>query len=203
MEVAELLGVYEVDEADRVVCQALGCGRSVHKRIHFIRLAGALSVLGSDCYRRLQVQSGSRSSGPRYGIAEGRRLTDEERALLQSNTVLFIERLEAEAVAEEVERQRLSEAARATASVESQPLRPGLIGARWPHHAPPSRNVPRDALAGHSAEELRAAEALVKKEMHAQGIDPELPGWRGLVRDRVEKVLRGKFSPIVSGWEST
>ncbi len=120
MEVAELLGVYEVDGADRVVCRAAGYGRTVHKRIHVIRLAGALSVLGSGCYARLHGHTGSSSSMPRYGTAEGRRLTAEERELLRANTVAFVALIEAEHSAardaeaaaqreQQVEQQRLAE----------------------------------------------------------------------------------------------
>lgn len=41
---AELLAIVEVDKADRVVCQADGCGHSVYRRIHVVRHDGRLGV---------------------------------------------------------------------------------------------------------------------------------------------------------------
>lgn len=49
----ELFAIVEVDQADRVVCQAPGCGHSVYKRIHVVRQYGQTSVYGSDCFARL------------------------------------------------------------------------------------------------------------------------------------------------------
>ena len=112
---AELLAVVEVDYADRVRCQAQGCGHSLHRRIHIVRVDGEKPVvLGSDCCARLFgfERSAYRSA---YGGATGRRLTYEEREWLVHNTEALLARLAQQlAQAEEsAERASMAEAAEA------------------------------------------------------------------------------------------
>jgi hypothetical protein len=90
-----LLTVVEVDKNDRVKCQAIGCGRPVHKRIHVAMIGKDFKVLGSDCYQKLYGDIGSKLV-PKYGTTNGRRLSAQERLLLIENTEKFIEYLESE-----------------------------------------------------------------------------------------------------------
>jgi hypothetical protein len=88
-----LLAIYEVEWEHRIRCQAPGCVRSVHKRVHVVREAGRLMVIGSTCSSRL-FGFGTGRDSPRYGSVAGQRLTDEERQLLISNTEELMARLE-------------------------------------------------------------------------------------------------------------
>lgn len=130
---AYLLAVVEVDKADRILCQAEGCGHAVYKRIH-VALAGLeFKVLGSQCYERLYGQAKPTGQVPQYGTTSGTLLTPEERLVLVENTAAFIEALEAKRVemercaALEATQQRDAELARATNSAalsEEEPERP-------------------------------------------------------------------------------
>jgi hypothetical protein len=102
---AELLAIVEVDKSDRVVCQAPGCGHAVYKRIHVVRQGGHASVYGSDCFGRLFAGL-IPDAGPRYGSAEGRLLTSEERAMLAENTERLLAQFEMERT-NALEQQRL------------------------------------------------------------------------------------------------
>lgn len=94
-EIAYLLAVVEVDRADRVICQAEGCGHSVFRRIHVVLTGLEFKVLGSRCYQQL-YGGGAQGASPHYGTSEGRRLSDVERLMLVENTARFIEELELE-----------------------------------------------------------------------------------------------------------
>lgn len=114
----QLLAVVEVDQKDRVRCQAPGCGHSVYKRIHVVSEPGCrVGVYGSDCFGRLFADLVDRNARPRYGATEGRMLTPEERAMLAENTERLIAQFEGEAVAqrerEAAERAREEERQRA------------------------------------------------------------------------------------------
>lgn len=128
---AYLLAIVEVDKADRIQCQAEGCGHSVYKRIHVVLAGLEFKVLGSQCYERLYGRESS-ATVPQYGSGTGRLLTAEERQILVENTATFIERLEAERIeleriaALQAARQRemeLEQAARLSAMPISRPAR--------------------------------------------------------------------------------
>jgi hypothetical protein len=115
---AYLLAVVEVDKADRIQCQAEGCGHSVYKRIHVVLAGLEFKVIGSQCYERLYGQATLIGQAPQYGTGTGRLLTPEERLILVENTAAFIEALEAQRV--ELERRVKLEAAQRQ---ESEPAR--------------------------------------------------------------------------------
>jgi hypothetical protein len=211
LAMAELLTIVEVDYDERVRCQAPGCKHSVYRRIHVVRDAAqpsGLLVLGSTCCLKLFGFGQGRGAAPSYGSGDGRRLTDEERAMLTDNTAALVARLEAEH-AEELARRKVEEeraaAALRKASEERQQWeaqtraaiekdRRTLVlrrpqGAGWPQRQSlaPSGRHPAASL-----EEESAAEAEVKAAMRAEGLDPDAPGWRGLVRIRVQELLREK-----------
>lgn len=85
-----------VDDEHKLVCQAPGCGRGIAKAIHVIRdQAGDIRVIGSGCYARLAGHQRATADGPAIGGFDGRRLTQEERALMLADTAAFIARMEA------------------------------------------------------------------------------------------------------------
>ncbi len=90
-----LVAIVEVDKADRIICQAQGCGHGVYRRIHVVLVDKQFTLLGCDCFQRL-YGVGKKAYTPYYHWSDGRRLTDEERLQLVENTTEFIEQLEAE-----------------------------------------------------------------------------------------------------------
>lgn len=95
---AYLLSVVEVSQANRIRCQADGCGHSVFKRIHVVLVDGKFQVLGSQCFAKLYGGMGTSVAVPYYGGTGARPLTDDERAILVENTARFIEQLENERI---------------------------------------------------------------------------------------------------------
>lgn len=135
-EAAWLLSIVEVDREDRILCQAVGCGRQVYKRIHVVLVGTEFRVLGSHCYQILYGTAGEPAQEPEYGTFEGRRLSDEQRQMLIENTALFIENLEAKraemeqiAAAEVISRQRESDA---RAKIRQRLQRYQLTQGTWP-----------------------------------------------------------------------
>ena len=200
-----LLAVVEVPQADRVVCQAPGCKHPVYKRIHVVQKNGQLTVLGSECFKKL---FGEGHSAPSYGSGEGRLLTLEERQLLVENTACLIAQFEAEHQAA-LERARLAAERRARLAAEQQAADEAarraaeerrqleaerqsmLDGAKAPTAAcEPRPAVPRKPLPITSDPRFQAVLLQVKQEYRARGLDPEQAGWQGLVLYDVKTRLR-------------
>lgn len=95
---AYLVSIVEVSQANRIRCQADGCGHSVFKRIHVVLVKGKFQVLGSQCFTKLYGGMGTSAAVPYYGGIGARPLTDDERAMLVENTARFIEQLENERI---------------------------------------------------------------------------------------------------------
>jgi len=132
MHIARLLLVDSVDEDQKLVCQAPGCGRAIAKAVHVIRdEAGMVRVIGSGCYVKLAGHKEATEAGAAFAGFDGRRLTPEERALMVANTAAFVARVEAMIAAEREEAARLREqeeqarAARQQADRERAPLSDG------------------------------------------------------------------------------
>jgi hypothetical protein len=183
MSAPELLAIVEVPRDERVRCQAAGCNHPVFRRIHVVREGAAVSVYGSECFKRLFVGLPVGSSSPRYGTSEGRSLTDEERQLLIENTERLIQQFEAEYQAEVAREAAL--AAKRDAERRQAPPPPSQLQA-WPQFRAP-RPAPRPRP---SADERRLAEAQAKQIVRAKyNVDPELPGWHGLVLEEMRAIL--------------
>lgn len=183
MYAPELLAVVEVPRDERVRCQAAGCNHPVFRRIHVVREGAAISVYGSECFKRLFAELPVAASAPRYGSADGRHLTDEERQLLIENTGRLIQQFEAEYQAELAHQ---AELAAARAARFRQPSPAPLPLQLQPQLAPAPSSEPTVA-------ERRVAEAQAKLNVRAKyNVDPELPGWRGLVLAEMQVLLSNK-----------
>ena len=212
-----LIRVVEVPQADRVVCQAPSCKHSVYKRIHIVAQDGQITVLGSDCFKRL---FGEKRVTPSYGSGEARLLTPEERQLLVENTARLIAQFEAEhqAALEEARlaaERRAQFAAKQQAEAESARLAadqrrrldaerrsslemPVAKASAWkpvPITAPiASRNPapsPSDPM-------YQAALLEIKEGYRARGMDPDAPGWRGVVPYEAKKLYFERLAqPII------
>lgn len=204
MTAFRLLAVVEVPQADRVVCQAPGCKHPVYKRIHVVQKDGELTVLGSECFKKLFGEAGST---PSFGSGEGRLLTPEERQLLVENTERLISQFEAEHLAA-LEKARLAAERQAQIAAEKQAAaeatsraaeqRRQLETERQSSLAIP---VPQPAwkptpIASHKplppTNDPRYQTVLlqVKQEYRARGLDPDQAGWVGMVQYEVKERLR-------------
>ena len=117
---------------------------------------------------------------PRYGGGTGKVLTAEERSLLIENTERLIERFEQEHQDEiaEAERRRL------LAESRSQSQVPALL-AKQPRVAPAPPVAPTTA-------QRAQAEAQARRTLEERfpGVNLDLPGFKGLVRMEVDRLLR-------------
>ena len=172
MHSAQLLAVLEVPHDDRVRCQAAGCNQPVFRRIHVVRDASGIHVYGSECFKKLFLGLPVTSSTPAYTSTEGRVLTDAERQMLIENTERLIQQLEAEYQAE-------AERKAALAKAMARPV-----------PSPPLVPTPRPVAPVIAPAVRLAAEAEAKAIVRSKYcVDPELPGWRGLVLSEMKRIL--------------
>lgn len=95
MENIQLIAVIEVPEDKKVICQSEGCGRSVYKSVHIVRMDGKLQIVGSECFKKHIGKSRSQEKlKPLYGSGEGIPLSEQERDLLLRNTEQLIAEFE-------------------------------------------------------------------------------------------------------------
>lgn len=178
----QLLAIVEVDKADRVICQADGCGHSVFRRIHIVRSAtGDLSVYGSDCFDKLFGEIVGKA--PQYGGGGGRELTAEERLMLVENTERLIAQFEAEhrSLVEQSQSQLVEQ--RQSHSEQQHRERAEREAAHRRRVEAESNRPPTPA---EIASVEREAKAIVRQKF---GVDPNIPGWRGLVLVEARKLL--------------
>ena len=173
--IGELLAVVGVEKDDRVVCQAPGCGHGVYRRIHVVRLDdGDMKVYGSDCFERLYGHLVRKS--PHYGSGEGRDLTPEERQMLAENTERLIARFEDE-------RQALAEQARLRQEQQDKVERANRERQDRLRAEAERRRPPTPA-------EIASVELEAKARVRERfAVDPDAPGWRGLVLLEARKIL--------------
>ncbi len=158
---AKLLAIVEVPSENRVRCQSVGCNHPVFRRIHVVRENSVVRVYGSECFKKLFVGHSVATSTPQYTSSDGRHLTEEERQLLIENTERLIQRFESE---------HQAELARKAALNAARPIPP----------------QPTTAVASPAAH--RISEAQAKQIVRAKyNVNPDLPGWRGLVLAEMER----------------
>ena len=178
MLLPSLLAVIEVPHEQRVRCSAEGCGHSVYKRVHLVRLDGITRVYGSDCFGKLFGAFEIGRSQPKYSGTHGRVLTPEESALLTLNTEHLIESFEREHQAElaRLEALQIANETRYDASAHSVQVQLTM------------------PLAQPSAPTLRwsDAEAIARERLGQKypGVNMDLPGFKGLLLMEIKSVIR-------------
>ncbi len=187
-----LLAVVEVDKADRIICQAEGCGHSVYKRIHVVRDNARVKVIGSECFKRLYGGFEQVSQTPIYGSSEGRRLSQAERIAILENTERLIAVLEAEHIetekTKEVQRQdadrEAAEKLMAVGRIMSSRGSPGAYGRR--------SSPVIDILAGMSESQLTQIRAEVKATLQVANSSANLDAldWQVVVEAEVRNTVR-------------
>lgn len=92
----QLIAVIEVPEDKKVLCQSEGCGRSVYKSVHIVKMAGKLQIVGSECFKKhIGKHRSQEKLKPIYGSSDGILLSEHERDLLLQNTEQLIVEFEA------------------------------------------------------------------------------------------------------------
>jgi hypothetical protein len=159
-----LLAVLTVDEDDRIRCQSPGCNHPVFKRVHVLRFGTEIRLLGSSCFRNAYLGKEEGKQTPRYTSKAGRKLTEDERALLVANTAELVRRIESGWLLQQLE-------------------------ATPPRNRPRRKrgSMARDPLANVPAHVVAEARRRVSIEL---GVDASLPGWYGLVVEAVKAILR-------------
>lgn len=180
MEPPRLLAVVEVPYDERVRCMADGCGHSVYKRVHIVRWNDALLVCGSTCFSRQFHGQEVAKSQPQLTSHAGRMLSAEERLLLISNTEQLIERFEFEHF---------------STLKTHNPLAERLVKSVWPVR----RDPPYHHITKHSpftAAECAFAEPEARRLLNARfpGLDFDSPGFIGLLRMEIDRILREKMA---------
>ena len=91
-----LLARVKVDKSRRVQCQCRGCGQTVYADIHIIGWSdGEIACWGSRCFAR-EMGEEAKTAQAVYSGVSGRKLTAEERDLLDSNREGLIARFKKE-----------------------------------------------------------------------------------------------------------
>ncbi len=137
---ARLHAIIAVDAAHAVRCQHTGCGHKVYAAVHIAQEADKFLVLGSSCFAK-RYGGGKALGSSVHGTGDGRRLTDQERALLEANTAALITYFEEQELARlEQEQQRLAEQKAIAEGEAQQPIaryRQAIsLSARAPVHRP-------------------------------------------------------------------
>ena len=161
---AQLIAIVEVDEEVGIRCQAPDCNHFVFRKIHVLRSAGAVKVVGSSCFRQFYLIEGQAKPAPLFTTRSGRTLSTEERRLLAEDVERMVLRFESQHVLSQIEGGPKSDKPR-------QKRRPSLTD--------PLALVRPDIV------------ALAKRNVAAKlGVDPNLPGWRGHLLEAVKAILR-------------
>ena len=185
-----LAEIVEVDRANRVQCQCNGCGQAVFKRVHLIVWEdGRIECWGSECFKR-ELGLG-KAVGSLYGSGGGRRLTPEEREMLIHNRERLIawfkadhqRRLLEERERAEAKRRAADEAARRTE--EETRLALERVASDFAAYRPATVRLAR--LTDYRVRDpiYQRAKQVVENRWRAEGVDPSLPGWVGLVEREV------------------
>lgn len=96
MKDIQLIAVIEVPEDKKVLCQSEGCGRSVYKSVHIVKLDGEFQIVGSECFKKyIGKHRFQEKLKPLYGSSDGIPLSEHERDLLLQNTEQLIAVFEA------------------------------------------------------------------------------------------------------------
>lgn len=203
-----LLAIVEVPEADRVQCQAAGCGHGVFRRIHVVQHDARLLVLGGDCYSKLYGGGPERAQVALWG-AGCRRLTPQEREMLVSNTAALIRRLKEEALQleaqrQQAEREKLAQEQRRLAEQQARLNEP------WPRAASGRRQdldqyraqmalraakdavVRQPAFGAYPLQEVAAAMATAKAACVDRGLKLDSAGSADEIRLAALALLQGK-----------
>jgi hypothetical protein len=105
-----LIAIIEVPDDKKVICQSEGCGRSVYKSVHIVRMNGEIQILGSECFKKYAVELRSQKQlKPMYGSSDGIPLSEYELSLLRENTEQLIAEFESKYASASIEEIKVSD----------------------------------------------------------------------------------------------
>lgn len=169
-----LLAVVEVEQDQRIRCQAPGCNHGVYRAIHVVQAGEDLKLYGSQCCAKLFGWT-SRQRAATYTTTD-RRLSAEERAHLESNTETLLGKLKVEHEQRQAEsREKL----RSLKAMFAQRTQASVVGSGKTR---PEKRTLGTVLA---PEIERRAKQIVSEKYQ---VDANLPGWRGLVLQEAKKI---------------
>jgi len=170
-----LLAVVEVEQEQRIRCQAPACNHGVYRAIHVIQADEGIKLYGSQCCAKLFGWT-SKQRAAAYTTTD-RRLTAEERAQLESNTASLLEKLKVEHEQHLAESRQKLRALKAAFDQRAQAA--SVIGS--------GNNRPAKRTLGTvlDPEIERRAKKIVSERYQ---VDADLPGWRGLVLQEAKKI---------------
>jgi len=184
-----LIGIIEVAQSDRVQCQCNDCGQPVYKRIHMILWPqGRIECWGSECFaREMGLTHDGYKVVPLYTGRTVRRLTNQERELLSSNRDELIELFRQE--------WEQAEAARLEGRTDSSGK--GVMGAiSKPRYSRFGSSMSSRSMTAEMSAMREQARQIVEQRWRDRELDPDLPGWVGVVNRQVEEELRRLESQI-------
>ena len=169
-----LMAVVEVEQEQRIRCQAPGCNHGVYRAIHVVRADEGLKLYGSQCCAKLFGWT-SKQRAAAYTTTD-RRLSAGERAQLESNTASLLEKLKVE---HEQRKAGSREKLLSLKAMFEQRAQASVVGSR--------KNRPEKRLLGTvlDPEVEKRAKRIVSERYQ---IDADQPGWRGLVLQEAKKI---------------
>lgn len=173
IEDLQLIAVIEVPEDKKVLCQSEGCGRSVYKSVHIVKVNGKFQIVGSECFKKyIGKHRAQQRLKPLYGSSEGIPLSAHERDLLLQNTEQLI------------------------AEFESK-------------YPPIEESESHDEIDYSKLSDTALKELALKMAKDNfrknRGLNPDLPGWAGWVKDDAKelyqqlKAMQNSYNPVGLG----
>lgn len=113
-----LLAIVSVTPDKRIYCQHPNCNKTVYAKIHVLRVDGAFFPVGETCYKKYysDLDSPQKDTAAPTVFSS---LTDEQRALLESNTAEFVEKYQCEVIQKRVSTKNEQKTASAESSYKS------------------------------------------------------------------------------------
>jgi len=202
---ARLHAIIAVDAAHAVRCQHTGCGHKVYAAVHIVQEAGKFLVLGSSCFAKRYGGTKALVSSV-HGTGDGRRLTDQERALLEANTAALIAYFEEQELARLAQDQQRLAKQKAIAERDAQQriarYRQAIsLSARAPVHRPTNSPWPWQSAKHTSIAVLVSPDSQVWVRVEHQNGSQKLLPWPAFVGwENALPVEIGDPDPEVQGY---
>jgi len=155
-----LIAVIEVPDDKKVICQSEGCGRSVYKSVHIVRMNGEIQILGSECFKKYAGELRSKKQlKPMYGSSDGIPLSEYELSLLRENTEQLISEFESKYAVASIEEIKVSDKSDYSGLSDTELKAFSLV-------------------------------TIKDNFRKNKGLNPELPGWAGWVKSDAESLYK-------------
>lgn len=172
-----LHSIVEVDKTKKIRCMAPECKKTVYKQIHVLFENGEILLYGSGCYKKTFGHTELGRQKARFQIGSASRLlTEYEREQLLKNTRALLLKLEKE---------YKLDLEKTLVEVDFQPTE--NLKSKSDKQKNRVNYVSREDI---SPEIWGEAKARVRQKYN---IDPELPGWYGLIKYEAYELLESSY----------